>query len=124
MIQTFFYLFGKLLAGLCFGMCYLYTSELYPTPLRGTAVGSCSTMARVGGIIALCIAPLGYIWKPLPMTVMGSVAIIAGIFAMTFPETTGRKLPETMTEAMNIGKAYPCELRSTSLGQNNKAYHE
>ena len=58
------------------------------------------------------------------MTVMGSVAIIAGIFAMAFPETTGRKLPETMTEAMNIGKASPCELRSPSLGQNNKAYHE
>ena len=96
-------------------MCYLYTSELYPTSLRGTAVGSCSTMARVGGIIALVIAPLKRIWKPLPMTILGSVAVIAGLFAIAFPETTGEKMPETMEEAINIGKK---EKRITETKQN------
>ena len=61
-------------------------------------------MARVGGIIALVIAPLKRIWKPLPMTILGSVAVIAGLFAIAFPETTGEKMPETMEEALNIGK--------------------
>ena len=128
-IQTFFYMFGKLLASLCFGMCYLYTSELYPTALRGTAVGSCSTMARIGGVIALCIAPLGKIWKPLPLTIMGSVAIIAGVFAFAFPETTGLKLPENMIEAVNIGKKESTGNKGTQVqpvsavhGANNEAY--
>ena len=103
-MQTSFYLIGKLGAALCFGMCYLYTTELYPTPLRGTAVGSCSTMARVGGIISLAIAPLGKYWQPLPMTIMGIFAVMAGITAFAFPETTGKKLPETMEDALNIGK--------------------
>ena len=122
-IQTFFYLFGKLLAGLCFGMCYLYTSELYPTALRGTAVGSCSTMARVGGVISLVIAPLDRIWKPLPMTIMGSVAVIAGLFAVSFPETTGEKMPETIDEALDIGKRKTNSRKSMEYGIDNIAYN-
>ena len=60
-------------------------------------------MARVGGVIALSIAPLGKIWTPLPMSIMGSVAVVAGVFAIALPETNGMKLPETLKEALNIG---------------------
>ena len=38
------------------------------------------------------------------MVVMGIVAIIAGLSALKLPETVGNKLPETMDEAINIGK--------------------
>ena len=61
-------------------------------------------MARVGGVISLSIAPLGKLWRPLPMTIMGTFAVIAGIFALAFPETAGKKLPETIDDALNIGK--------------------
>ena len=59
-------------------------------------------MARVGGIIALVIAPLNRIWESLPMIIYGSVGVIAGLFAVAFPETTGLKMPETIEEAVNI----------------------
>ena len=37
---------GKFGVAAAFAMVYLYTAELYPTAIRGTAVGACSTVAR------------------------------------------------------------------------------
>ena len=103
-LRTAFSLVGKFSAAMSFGVCYLFTAELYPTPLRGTAIGSCSTMARIGGIFALSIASLSAVWRPLPMTIFGVIGVTAGLLAFIFPETTGKKLPETMEEALHIGK--------------------
>ena len=72
--------------------------------IRNTAIGSCSTVARVGGIIAILIGLTGNYWQPAPMLIMGIVAIVAGVLAVNFPETVGTELPETMEEAINIGK--------------------
>ena len=79
-------------------------------------------MARVGGIIALVIAPLNRIWESLPMTIYGSVAVIAGLFAIAFPETTGLKMPETIEEALNIGKQSKNWRKNSENGVDNKAY--
>ena len=35
---------------------------------------------------------------------MGSVAVLAGFLALALPETAGLTLPETMHEAVDIGK--------------------
>ena len=43
---------GKFGASASFSIVYLYTAELYPTEIRGLAVGLCSTFARIGGIAA------------------------------------------------------------------------
>ena len=78
-LQIALVMFGRLCASLGFAMVYLYTSELFPTPIRSTAVGVCSTVARIGGIIALLMEGLGSVWKPLPMVIFGAVAFIATV---------------------------------------------
>ena len=99
--------FGKLCAGITFGLVYLYCAEMYPTKLRATALGTCSTFGRVGGIYALSLDGLRQFWDPLPFVLIGGQAILAGLLALTFPETTGCKLPETTDEALNnVGKNY------------------
>ena len=45
-------LLGKFGAAASFSIVYLYTAELYPTVVRSTAIGLCSMMARIGGILA------------------------------------------------------------------------
>ena len=47
---------------------------------------------------------LSVYWPPAPLVIMGSVASIAGLFAFFLPETGGCPLPETMDDALNIGK--------------------
>merc|ERR1712223_725684 len=103
-LQVFLSLIGKFGASACFAIVYVYTAELFPTVIRNTAIGACSTIARVGGICANLVGLLAVYWGPSPMVVMGIVAIIAGLSALKLPETVGNKLPETMDEAINIGK--------------------
>lgn len=103
-LQIFLAMVGKFAASLAFGMVYLYTAEMYPTVIRNTAIGSCSTVARVGGIISLLMGGLSRFWKPFPMVIMGCVATAAGLMALSFPETTGEKLPETMDDALKLGQ--------------------
>ena len=45
-------LIGKFGATAAFNVAYLYTAEMYPTQIRSTAVGMCSMMSRIGGILA------------------------------------------------------------------------
>ena len=48
---------------------------------------------------------LGDINKRLPFIVLGGSALLGGIFALiNLPETLGKKLPETMEEALNLNK--------------------
>ena len=99
-------LVGKFFASGTFAIVYMYTAELYPTLIRSTAVGTCSFMARIGGIISPYIA----LYLPTvtnvsaPFYVMGSVAVFGGLITLTLPETLGSKLPETMEDVDLIKK--------------------
>jgi len=57
------------------------------------------------------------------MIIMGSVATLAGFLAFLFPETTGEKLPETIEDALNLGKNYQknlCGCRKIRRKSKNK----
>ena len=103
-LQIILSLVGKFGAAANFGIVYVYTAELFPTVIRNTAIGACSTVARVGGMMAIMIGLLATYWTPAPMLIMGIVAVVAGTLALMLPETVGNKLPETMDDAINIGK--------------------
>merc|ERR1719510_382837 len=103
-LQVFLSLLGKFGASASFSIVYLYTAELFPTTVRNQAVGTCSLVARIGGISALLLDNLKVFWLPAPVFIMGVIATVAGGLAVLFPETLGRRLPESMEEALNIGK--------------------
>ena len=103
-LQIILSLIGKFGAAANFGIVYVYTAELFPTVIRNTAIGACSTVARIGGMMAIMIGLLATYWTPAPMLIMGIVAVVAGTLALLLPETVGTKLPETMEDAINIGK--------------------
>lgn len=46
------FLLGKLGITSAFGISYVYTAELLPTAVRSGGVGSASTVARVGALLA------------------------------------------------------------------------
>ena len=59
-LQVFLSLVGKFGASACFAIVYVYTAELFPTIIRNTAIGACSTIAR-GLFNVLCILSIYFI---------------------------------------------------------------
>ena len=121
--QIFFVSLGTNFAAMSFNLVYLQASEMYPTSIRGTMTGLCSTVGRVGGIYALSVDGLRKTWEPLPFILIGAQAVVAGFLAVTLPETVGCKLPETMQDAVdNVGKNCKrkpwCPSKSGSLEQD------
>ncbi|XP_030850614.1 organic cation transporter protein isoform X1 [Strongylocentrotus purpuratus] len=96
---------GKFGVTASFSIIYIYTAELYPTPLRSVGIGMCSMSSRIGGIIAPLIRISGRSWRPLPFIIYGAASIAAGLLALLLPETKGRKLPETVEEGENFRNA-------------------
>ncbi|CAI9651156.1 Major facilitator superfamily (MFS) profile domain-containing protein [Caenorhabditis elegans] len=80
---------------------YTYSPELFPTVIRNTAMGFCSTIARVGAIAASYISmwiaeQFGKVFMIIPF---GCMAVLAAVMTLLFlPETMGKPLPESIEE--------------------------
>lgn len=99
-----FAMFGKMAITASYSTIYVFTTELFPTPVRNVALGASSMMARFGGITAPYVNVLSDIWTPLPMIVFGGISFVMGLFSLLLPETLNKKLPETIEEGERFGK--------------------
>ncbi|KAI8500763.1 hypothetical protein Bbelb_215810 [Branchiostoma belcheri] len=95
---------GKFCITASFAVIYIFSAEIFPTVVRQIGIGMSSMNARVGGMVAPFVNLLGRHWAPMPYVIFGGASIAAGLLALLLPETVGRKLPETIEEAENIGK--------------------
>ncbi|RCN35871.1 transporter, major facilitator family protein [Ancylostoma caninum] len=80
---------------------YTYTSELFPTVIRNTAVGCCSTIARVGAIMSSYMAlwlveAYGKLAMVIPFSLLSLIAAI--LTAVFLPETMDKPMPESISE--------------------------
>ncbi|XP_076254271.1 organic cation transporter protein-like [Rhynchophorus ferrugineus] len=101
------YLIGKFGATASFTILYVLTSEMFPTHLRHSFMGTCSTFGRCGSMISPQTPLLAQIWEPLPLISFGVMSLAAAVLTMIFPETVNKKLPDTVKEAEDIGKTPP-----------------
>uniref|UniRef100_A0A674I4J8 Solute carrier family 22 member 6 n=1 Tax=Terrapene triunguis TaxID=2587831 RepID=A0A674I4J8_9SAUR len=97
-VRTSMAVIGKGCLSAAFNCVFLFTTELYPTPIRQTGLGFGSTMARVGGIVAPLAKMLDEYFSFLPPVVYGAAPIISGIVATFLPETLNQPLPDTVEE--------------------------
>ncbi|KAJ9438834.1 putative organic cation transporter protein-like isoform X1 [Diplonema papillatum] len=90
-----FALFGKMGIFASFVVAYVWTAELFPTNIRGTALGWCTSCARIGGLVA----PFAATFEALALLLFGTLAFIAAVLCrMLLPETVGKSLPECLAD--------------------------
>ncbi|XP_072178150.1 organic cation transporter protein-like [Diadema setosum] len=95
---------GKFGISAGFSIVYLYTAELFPTPLRSIGLGYCSMAGRVANITAPLVLLTSQLWKPAPLVIFGGCTVLAGFLTLLLPETQGRRLPENMQEIEESGR--------------------
>jgi len=83
-----------------FQASYVYTPEVYPTSVRSTGLGLCSTMARIGGVLTPYVAQVFIgVSDYLSLGLYSLVALLAGGACLMLPiETSGRVMPESVAE--------------------------
>ena len=100
---------GRAFSGAAFSAVYVWSTEIFPSSLRQTAMGMGSMSARVGSVIAPFAVELwgileragGFSAPDGPLLLFGSAGIVAGIVGFLFlPETRGRATPETVTDLL------------------------
>ena len=85
-----------------FNVSYMYSAQLYPTSIRATAVGACSTMARLGGALAPVVGKFliesGTFPEQVPLCFFGGFGIAGCLCALLLPDTVGFPLPDSLED--------------------------
>ncbi|XP_034825532.1 organic cation transporter protein-like [Maniola hyperantus] len=103
-LSVFFYMAGKLMCWFYFYITYVYTAELFPTYTRNSMHALCSSIGRVGAIVAPQTPLLTVYWPGLPSFVFGLAALVAGLSTFLVPDIADDALPDTVLQAEALGK--------------------
>jgi len=105
MVRVVLTLIGKFGASASFAIVFVFTAELFPTPIRNSAIGLCSTSARVGAIFTPFIVSLSATNPLVLYLVLGISCAVGGVAALWLPETAGLPLPDTIEQALQVGRS-------------------
>jgi len=98
-------LLGKIFIQGAFNILYIFTSEMYPTVIRNSAVGFCSMIARLGSGVSSYIAILSDVTLAIvPMIIFATLSLFAGALVLLLPETRDQPLPDTLQDAVTFLK--------------------
>ncbi|XP_064089781.1 organic cation transporter protein-like isoform X2 [Macrobrachium nipponense] len=90
---------GKVAISAAFQGCNLYATELFPTEVRTSGVGTSFMLSRVGSAIAPFITDyLGVIYPWAPSVVFGLASVSAGLATLRLWETRWISLPDTIPQ--------------------------
>ncbi|XP_063828851.1 organic cation transporter protein-like [Ostrinia nubilalis] len=94
-----FALLGQIGAFSAFVLIYLYTTEIFPTVIRNSAMGMCSVFGRIGGIAAPFVVNIGIEW--VSILIISVLAFSAAISCWFLPETKNIILMNSIEQTEN-----------------------
>uniref|UniRef100_F6TMW8 Major facilitator superfamily (MFS) profile domain-containing protein n=1 Tax=Ciona intestinalis TaxID=7719 RepID=F6TMW8_CIOIN len=95
---------SKLAIAAAFAVVYIFTSEIFPTPVRTVALGTSSTIARLGSVISPFILLSVKSHPYVPYLIFGICMVLGVAVTFLLPETFARVLPQTVEEVVEPHK--------------------
>jgi len=91
---------GKMGVGLAFDTGYVWTSEMFPTVIRNSALATCSSFARLGAIMAPLMVFADTYRPGMSILMYGMVAMVGGILSLWLQPETKRctMLPDSLED--------------------------
>ncbi|XP_045764030.1 organic cation transporter protein-like [Maniola jurtina] len=102
-MSTGLYFVGRFITTFTFATVYIYTSELFPTYSRNSMHALCSSIGRIGSILAPMTPLLTRYMDSLPTLLFGTISIVAGLTTMLVPDPASEPLPDNVRQAESIG---------------------
>ncbi|CAB3241195.1 unnamed protein product [Arctia plantaginis] len=102
-LSTLLYVCGKINSSITIKMAYLYTTELFPTYTRNTMLALCSSLGRIGAILAPLTPLLFVYWSGLPSFLVGVLSLVTASIVTLMPDTSEDVLPDNVKQAEAIG---------------------
>ncbi|XP_018495839.1 organic cation transporter protein [Galendromus occidentalis] len=88
-----------------FTVIYVYAGELFPTVIRGFAIGMASTTGQTCLVITPYILYLGTVLGgAVPFLIIGTLGGLAALLVLSLPETLDSPLPSTLDESENYAE--------------------
>lgn len=113
---------GKFMIAGSFAIIYNYTAELFPTPVRNTALGVGSMCARLAGALTPLITLLDSLDKTVPTVIFSTIAITSGLLSLLLPETLNQPMPQSMEDGERFGKGDTACASCFGRKPNNQKY--
>lgn len=112
-METVLFLTGKLGITAAFGVVYVHTAEMLPTIIRSGGVGSASTIARVGALVApfvpLLVSKYGTVlMKVLKIIVLGHIFSVSSYDFVWWCSNIGRPFSIKITRNKRTKTARIC----------------
>jgi len=103
---------GKFFLTAVYGGIYVYTAEIFPTTIKNSGIGICSSIARIGGVASQIIEMIPKMCgedstmdcTKIPYAIYGIMTILGCILMFALPETKDQSSPETISEGNQFGK--------------------
>ncbi|GMT35273.1 hypothetical protein PFISCL1PPCAC_26570, partial [Pristionchus fissidentatus] len=83
--STIFWTLGKLAISIVYLGVYVVGSEVFPTSVRNSALGICSVISRLGGVLAPAVKSLNQKNPLYPIALFAAVAFAGALFACLLP---------------------------------------
>ena len=93
---------GRALGGSVFALLYLYTTEVLPTLVRSLGLSCCSTIARIGSLLAPFVILVNQV-SPYIIYVFIVASLLVSIKLLRrIPETLGKPLPNSLEDCEKL----------------------
>jgi len=96
-------LIGRMTVNGAYFTCLQYSSEIFPTVIRGQGVALCEIVGGIAIFLSPTVVYLAKVSPILPLMILGFCSLLGALATFFLPETAGQALPQTLKDGELFG---------------------